>query len=439
MKISLSQFTNEMKQFLTVPNESALKAFHSGQINMFAFNKIKNIELFEIDRKQWCVYVPGSILLETKPKPELQIKVPKTAKKLYDYQSNVINKLDAIETANKMVVMSTGTGKSIVMSHLVIRHALPTLLVLPTIELLKQQKKVLEDFWLTVWMYGNWSKELKDITVITTASLSQMSDKELDSLNYKLVIVDELQKALWEKIRHALIRLDNELMYSFSATPYNATMNKESVKRFFGESIEYVLINITPDIYIAPYKNPYKLSPDNYTQDRTDSLDKDHNRLDEQIETIKTVYTERKNIMVLYDRVFHSEYVYKALKKKYKQKIYILTGEMKDADRKKNLEWFKKNWGVLIASDAVAGTGLDAPRIDTVCIFFPNKFDWRVIQMVGRGLRKHPGKKDAVIIDWQDSALIYQFYKRYKAYKKTYGIKQAHMFNKFISEIDLDI
>ncbi len=437
MRILKEQFSNDLRKFLTVPNRNALKAYHSWKINKFTYNKQRTINLYKECGDY--VFVPLSVVVTQDIKSILTFNVPKDAKNLYDYQDDIIKKAEKINSWAITFILWTWRGKSIIISHLILQKRTKTLILLPTITLLKQQKAVLEEFGIDVWMYWNNKKELKDITVMTNQSLSQLSSEELSKLDFDILIVDELQKALWPKVRDAILQLEIKAMYWFSATPYSASMNNDDVIRFFWENVkDDVTANILPTIYAVWYKNPYRINMESFTSSRTKTLDKDNKRLDKQLEVIESTLLLRKAIIVLHDRTAHTGILYEKLKDKHKN-IYMLTGKMKDKDRDTNLDWFKKNWGVLFASKEIADTGLDAPIIDTVCLFFPNKFDWKIIQAVWRALRKNEGKKDAIVIDWCDMALIHQYRARVRVYKKEYGIKQIENIDKLFLETELDI
>jgi len=422
---------------LTVPDISVQKAYRSWKINMYTYNLTKEIKFYREPPWEYA-YVPPSIVGMPDIKPYLKFKVPKDCKKLYPEQEEIMREAELLTGGAKMFVLPTGSGKSILISHLILRKKVRTLVLLPTTELLKQQKKVLEEFWMKVFQYWDSQKEVWDITVMTNASFSKMSVEEMASYDFDMIIIDEVQKALWVKMREKLLYLDIWLTYSFSATPYTASLSRKTFELFFGQAVQRSDLNMLPRVYWTVYKSPYDIDMDRFVTERRDKLDRDVKRLKKQGELLEKIYVGRKNIMVLYDRVIHSESMYNYMKNKWYENIYIITGEMKTAERDVNLNWFKKNWWVLIASDAIAGTGLDAPRIDTVCIFFPNKFDWRIIQMVGRWLRKCEWKKDAVIIDWIDSVLWYQYKQRARAYKKTYG-KSPKDIKEFLSWMEIEI
>jgi len=438
MKILKTQLTNELKKQLTIKDRALEKAFHSGQVSRWGYEEWQNIELF-LEPPGDYAYVPPAVIWMPNLKPYLEFKVPENHKKLYDYQAEIILKSDEITSWAKMFVLPTGSGKSIIISHLILRKRVRTLLLLPTIELLKQQKEVLEEFWIKVSMYWNGKKEIWDITVMTNASFWKMRKKDIENFDFDMLIIDEVQKAMGEKTRNAILRLETGLTYSFSATPYTASMTKADFNKFFWESVEYTALNMIPKIYSATYKNKYQLDMERFVQERSQKLDTDKNRIIAQAQLIEKLMLSRKNIMILHDRTNHTHSLHNYFSNKWYKDNYVLTGKMKDDERKSNLQGFKKNWWLLFASDAIAGTWLDAPRIDTVCIFFPNKFDWRVLQMVWRWLRKHKGKKDAIIIDWVDTTLMYQHQNRKRTYRKTYSIWEVKDVSELLDTMEVEI
>jgi superfamily II DNA or RNA helicase len=67
------------------------------------------------------------------------------------------------------------------------------------------------------------------------------------------------------------------------------------------------------------------------------------------------------------------------------------------------------------------GRGIDIPEIDTVFLFAPVKFEWTVVQAIGRALRSMPNKPEVKVYDWLDLPLLTkQAASRRAAYKKEY-------------------
>lgn len=76
---------------------------------------------------------------------------------------------------------------------------------------------------------------------------------------------------------------------------------------------------------------------------------------------------------------------------------------------------------ILIATGQKVGEGFDCPRLDTLMLATPVKFDGRLIQYAGRLSRQYPGKKDVIVYDYVDSHIgIFdsQYRNRLSAYKR---------------------
>ena len=76
---------------------------------------------------------------------------------------------------------------------------------------------------------------------------------------------------------------------------------------------------------------------------------------------------------------------------------------------------------IVIATGQKIGEGFDCPRLDTLMLASPVKFDGRLIQYVGRLNRNYEGKRDVVVYDYVDTHIgIFdnQYRNRLAAYKK---------------------
>lgn len=431
--ITIRPIDNDIKRYYRAENKQAKKAFYSGTISQYVFNQQRWVNFWlEENGKN---FLPLTAFAYQETTPNIKIDLTKNPKPLRDYQEDIIAQANALKSNSKIFVLGTGAGKSVIATHLIRQHSTRTLVLLPTTELLKQMCNTIEEFGINVTMFGNGKKDLSgDVVCMTMKSLSMMTTDDLINLPFELVIIDELQKSLGPQIKDAILKLSCKNLYAFSATPYTNYLDKEDVKRFFGEMLIWNNTMMMPTVYKYIYNNPRMIDMSNYTTERMKVIDNDERRLKCQIDLILNLYDTRKNIMVLYDRVNHSNYVYNYLLNILKKNVYILNGEMPDKDRTDNLNGFKDNGGILLASDAIAGTGLDAPRIDTVLLCYPSKFDARTIQSVGRGLRPAPGKTDSIIVDFVDSALMYQYYARLKVYRSKYNILKVSDISEYIEK-----
>jgi len=76
---------------------------------------------------------------------------------------------------------------------------------------------------------------------------------------------------------------------------------------------------------------------------------------------------------------------------------------------------------ILVATGQKVGEGFNFPRLDTLMLVAPVKFEGRLIQYIGRLNRTYEGKKDVVVYDYVDTHISFfdrQYRNRLKTYKK---------------------
>jgi superfamily II DNA or RNA helicase len=91
------------------------------------------------------------------------------------------------------------------------------------------------------------------------------------------------------------------------------------------------------------------------------------------------------------------------------------------ADRKRVLADFTDGKIQCVLATQLADEALDVPRLNRVLLTHPGKHEGRIIQQIGRALRRHSTKEDAVIYDFVDRrvrVLRKQANDRLRTYKK---------------------
>ena len=76
---------------------------------------------------------------------------------------------------------------------------------------------------------------------------------------------------------------------------------------------------------------------------------------------------------------------------------------------------------ILIATGQKIGEGFNFPRLDTLMLAAPVKFEGRLIQYIGRLNRQYDGKKDVIVYDYVDAHIGFfdrQYRNRLKSYRK---------------------
>jgi ATP-dependent helicase IRC3 len=77
----------------------------------------------------------------------------------------------------------------------------------------------------------------------------------------------------------------------------------------------------------------------------------------------------------------------------------FVTGDTPKLERSETLEAFKKGEFPVLVNCGVFTEGTDIPNIDCIVLARPTRSRNLLVQMIGRGMRLHPGKKNCHIID----------------------------------------
>jgi len=123
------------------------------------------------------------------------------------------------------------------------------------------------------------------------------------------------------------------------------------------------------------------------------------------------------NTLVLIDRIKTGE----MLMERNSDWVFI-SGEMKTSDRQKEYaEVSEMNNKVIVATYGVAAVGINIPRIFNLVMIEPGKSFVRVIQSIGRGIRKAEDKDYVQVVDLTSNL---KYSKRHLTHRKTYYKEQ---------------
>lgn len=134
-------------------------------------------------------------------------------------------------------------------------------------------------------------------------------------------------------------------------------------------------------------------------QDEKEYLSNDTDRLSFIANLIAGIVTTQKNTLVLIDRIKTGEDLEKLLLK-LNINVIFLSGDVKTSKRFEEYEKVKtEDNKCIIAIDKIASTGLNIPRLFNLVFIDYGKSFTKVIQSIGRGLRKANDKDSVTIYD----------------------------------------
>ncbi len=106
---------------------------------------------------------------------------------------------------------------------------------------------------------------------------------------------------------------------------------------------------------------------------------------------------DRRGVMLFAASVAHAEEILGYLPA---AEAALITGETPSAERERIIAAFKTRELKYLVNVAVLTTGFDAPHVDLIAILRPTESVSLYQQIVGRGLRLSPGKRDCLILDY---------------------------------------
>lgn len=144
------------------------------------------------------------------------------------------------------------------------------------------------------------------------------------------------------------------------------------------------------------------------------------------------------NTLILVHKIDHLEETYKYLYENYgtKYSVYKIYGEIKATDRETIRKKMESSGDVLlVATYSTLSTGWSVKRLHNIVFYSSYKSKIKILQSIGRGLRKHESKESMILWDVVDD-LRYQhgtklvdnyIFKHFKA-RKTYYEEQGFKF-----------
>lgn len=339
-----------------------------------------------------------------------------------DYQREAI--VNSIEKKRGIIEHATGAGKSLII-YCLIRYFLgknrKVVLIVPNIQLVNQMKKEFKEYgWDEVdesvtLMHGETTPDFsKPILVATYQSLGNKDDSLVST--YSSVIVDEGHQANAKTIRTIL----EKLAYADYRIGLTATMpmqNEEELVKFYtivghlGPVISYKPANeLISEGVLTPVSivNVIIKYPDNIAKEyRSKSYEIQKNMVKRSIsrmEVLDMIFRHTslsENTLILCENIDHIDRIYKyvtALLPDFN--IKLITGKIKGHARTKIQEEMEAESGiVLCATFGTLALGVNIKRIHQIITASSYKSRTKILQSLGRGMRRYDDKE---VIYWYD-------------------------------------
>jgi superfamily II DNA or RNA helicase len=165
------------------------------------------------------------------------------------------------------------------------------------------------------------------------------------------------------------------------------------------------------------------LSSELSIQDVFKSISIDDGRNQFIVADVLQALSQGRKCLLLSQRKEHCRLLADGLRQKGKS-LFLLSGAVGKKERTAIVKEIKEQPTedelLIIATGQYLGEGFDCPQIDTLFLAFPVAFRGKLIQYVGRILRKHVSKTSVIVYDYLDKqvpVLNAMFFRRARAYK----------------------
>lgn len=349
---------------------------------------------------------------------------------LRDYQVQIIN--DFLSNPQSLQEVATGAGKTITtaaLSYSVQRYG-RSIVIVPNKSLVTQTEEDYLNVGLDVGVYFGDRKEWgKTHTICTWQSLNNLlkdtqSGKAACTIKEFIddvvcVIVDEVHMAKADALKTLLTGVFAQvpIRWGLTGTIPKSKYEVLSLTVSLGNVIGKLSASELQDkgVLAQCHVNIIQLQDNveftNY-QSELKHLLEDKKRLDTIANLVKKI-NESGNTLVLVDRVMAG----KELINRLPDAVFV-SGETKLTERKEEYDEVAiTDNKVLVCTYGVASVGINVPRLFNVVLLEPGKSFVRVIQSIGRGLRKASDKDFVQIWDITSSC---KFSKRHLSQRKQY-------------------
>jgi superfamily II DNA or RNA helicase len=348
---------------------------------------------------------------------------------LRDYQFDVVNKF--LENPQALQEVATGAGKTITtatLSHLCEPYG-RTMVIVPNKSLVVQTEEDYKNLGLDVGVYFGDRKELnRTHTICTWQSLNVLDKKSYDNDTLSLadfcagvcaIIVDEVHQAKAEVLTKLLTQNFNHcaIRWGLTGTVPKEQWEFQGILASIGPVINQVsahdlqekgvLAQLNINILQTNEIEVFRSFAEEYT-----FLVTDDSRLTWMANKIKDLSLSG-NTLVLINRIDTG----KKLIERIPEAVFV-SGGMKLDERKEEYDEIKTSDGkIIVATYGVAAVGINIPRIFNLVLLEPGKSFVRVIQSIGRGIRKAEDKDHVMIWDITSAC---KYSKRHLTERKKY-------------------
>jgi len=350
--------------------------------------------------------------------------------KLRDYQVEVVNNF--LSNPQSLQEVATGAGKTIITATLskICETYGNSIVIVPNKSLVTQTEEDYRNCGLDVGVYFGDRKELGHAhTIVTWQSLNILDKKTKNAEaahtlaefleDVRCVIVDEVHQAKADVLKRLLTQnfAHVPIRWGLTGTIPKEQFEFQGIRASLGEVINHISAydlqqkGVLAECHVNIVQTDDTQEFGNYQEELKYLVTNEH-RIDWIAQLLNKV-KDSGNTLILVDRISAGE----MLEERIPNSVFV-SGGTKGTERKEAYDEINQGTNhVVIATYGVAAVGINIPRIFNLVLIEPGKSFVRVIQSIGRGVRK---AKDKDFVQIWDITSKCKFAKRHLTQRKKY-------------------
>ena len=332
--------------------------------------------------------------------------------RMRDYQCEVVNNF--LKNPQCLQEVATGAGKTIITATLakICEKYGRTIVIVPNKSLVEQTEEDFVNCKLDVGVYYGDRKNLgKTHTICTWQSLNILDKKSQDNDDLlslaefldgvQTVIVDEVHMAKAEVLKKLLTQnlSGAAIRWGLTGTIPKDEIGLQTLRCSLGDVINHISAydlqqrGVLSNCHVNVVQTAEWKEFGSYAEELK-YLVTDDTRMTYISKLINDI-SQTGNTLVLVNRIDSGKGIVERL-----PEAVFVSGEVKTKDRKEEYDEIKTSTNkIIVATYGVAAVGINIPRIFNLVLLEPGKSFVRVIQSIGRGIRKAEDKDFVQIWD----------------------------------------
>ena len=322
---------------------------------------------------------------------------------MYDlrpYQTDAINAINEHwqDWQRELLVLPTGCGKTVVFNEIARQKAPGVLILAHRDELIEQARKKFGA------VTGKIKADENSILPVTVGSVQTMCRRTYEPDLFSTIIVDEAHHCLSPSYQNILNQFPDAKVLGVTATADRS--DKKNLGEYFdGIAYQYPLKRAVEEGWLCNISARTVPIDIDLSDVKVSVGDFEVNSIAETLEpylpeiakAIAEYAADRKTVVFLPLVSIAKEF--RGILESVGLDAREVNGQSED--RKETLEWFDKAGpGTVLCNAMLLTEGWDCPSVDCVVVLRPTKVRALYTQMIGRGTRLFPGKKDLLILDF---------------------------------------